>query len=139
MKTRNILIAICVIALVAIAGCKSKNEPTPVSETTPAVVIDTPALEPAPVVEEPEPVQVSQPAPAVRRAPQPKGKSETFYVSSFDEKGDVWGHVTMTGDRGTGVIQDSHENTYTVTCTRHGNELFAIDQNSRQYVFKLNQ
>lgn len=137
MKTRNILITLSAVALVAMAGCMSKNEPAVVSESVPAVVIDT--VVPEPEAEEPEVVETPKAAPVVNRAPQPKGKTETFYVSSFDEKGDVWGHVTMTGDRGTGVIQDSHENTYTVTCTRHGNELFAVDQNSRQYVFKLNQ
>ena len=43
----------------------------------------------------------------------------------------------MRGDRGSGTIHDWDENTLTVTVTRHGDELFAIDQNSRQYVFKL--
>ena len=54
-------------------------------------------------------------------------------------QGRVWGHVTMRGDRGTGTIHDWDENTLAVSVTRHGNELFAVDQNSRQYVFKLKQ
>ena len=138
MKTRSILIALCAVAQVAFAGCKSKTDPAVVNETAPQVIIDTVEIEPIADEPEPEPVVAPAPKPAAKAA-QPKGKGETFYVSSFDEKGDVWGHVTMNGDRGTGVIQDSHENTYTVTCTRHGNELFAVDQNSRQYVFKIGQ
>ena len=136
MKTRNILIALWAMALVTFVGCKSKTDTAVVKETVPQVIIDTVKIEP--IAEEPEPEPVVAPAPQkAPRAAQPKGKGETIYVSSFDEKGDVWGHVTMYGDKGTGVIQDSHENTYTVTCTRHGNELFAVDQNSRQYVFKI--
>ena len=78
-------------------------------------------------------------APAKRAAApaQPKGKAETLYVETYGAQGKVWGHVTLNGDRGTGTIHDFDENTLSVTVTRHGNELFAVDQNSRQYVFKL--
>lgn len=68
---------------------------------------------------------------------KPKSKAETIYVETEGAQGRVWGHVTMKGDRGTGTIHDWDENTLSVTVTRHGDELFAIDQNSRQYVFKL--
>lgn len=87
-----------------------------------------------------EPAQVSKPAPvAKKKKPEPKPKTETIYVSTYDRGGQVWGHITMTGDRGKGTIHDADENHYSVTCTRHGNELFAVDQNSRQYVFKLKE
>lgn len=78
-------------------------------------------------------------APASRKAAAPKatGKAETIYVETEGAQGRVWGHVTMRGDRGTGTIHDWDENTLAVSVTRHGNELFAVDQNSRQYVFKL--
>ena len=83
-------------------------------------------------------------APAVRSAAKaaPEKKSsqaETIYVETEGAQGRVWGHVTMRGDRGTGTIHDWDENTLAVSVTRHGNELFAVDQNSRQYVFKLKQ
>jgi len=65
--------------------------------------------------------------------------SETIYVETEGAQGRVWGHVTLRGDRGTGTIHDWDENTLTVSVTRHGNELFAVDQNSRQYVFRLKQ
>lgn len=80
--------------------------------------------------------QKTQSAPA----PQAKASSkqtETIYVETDGAQGRVWGHVTMRGDRGTGTIHDWDENTLAVSVTRHGNELYAIDQNSRQYVFKL--
>ena len=68
---------------------------------------------------------------------QDKGPAKTIYVETEGAQGRVWGHVTMRGDRGSGTIHDWDENTLTVTVTRHGDELFAVDQNSRQYVFKL--
>lgn len=76
--------------------------------------------------------------------PTPKAKlasrsvaKKTIYVSGYGANGEVWGHVTMTGDKGRGTIHDSEENTLSVTCYRQGDELIAIDQNSRQYVFKI--
>lgn len=76
-----------------------------------------------------------------RKRPSAKAPAikETHYVETESVHGRVWGHVTMKGDRGHGTIHDEGENTYTVSVTRHGNELFAVDQNSRQYVFKLKQ
>lgn len=77
--------------------------------------------------------------PAAPAKPKTKTTPETIYVETYGAQGKVWGHVTMNGDRGTGTIHDYDENTLSVTVTRHGNELFAVDQNSRQYVFKLKQ
>lgn len=76
--------------------------------------------------------------PAAKRT-NDKAAAETIYVETDDSRGRVWGHVTMKGDRGTGTVHDEGENTWAVTVTRHGNELYAVDQNSRQYVFKLKQ
>ena len=101
----------------------------------------------APAVEQkaearPAPRQQAKPAataakPKAAAPAKPKGKAETIYVETEGAQGRVWGHVTMKGDRGTGTIHDWDENTLTVTVTRHGNELYAVDQNSRQYVFRL--
>lgn len=63
-------------------------------------------------------------------------RNEKLYVTGYTSNGQVWGYVTMKGDRGTGTIHDSEENHFSVTCTRHGDELYAVDHNSRQYVLK---
>ena len=106
--------------------------------------LDAPAstLEPRDYTPAPRPAK-SEARPAT---PKPKAKpaapkepAETIYVESEGAQCRVWGHITMRGDRGTGTIHDWDENTLTVTVTRHGNELFAVDQNSRRYVFKLKQ
>lgn len=76
---------------------------------------------------------------AAAAKPKTKTAPETIYVETYGAQGKVWGHVTMNGDRGKGTIHDFDENTLSVSVTRHGDELFAIDQNSRQYVFKLKQ
>ena len=65
-----------------------------------------------------------------------RGK-ETLYISTYGANGKVWGHVTMNGNTGRGTIHDDDENTYAISVTRHGNELFGTDQNGRQYVFRL--
>jgi len=98
-------------------------------------------------VSEPTVTPVAKKKAEARPAPRPKAKpatapekskgKETLYVETYGAQGKVWGHVTLNGDRGSGTIHDADENTLSVTVTRHGNELFAIDQNSRQYVFKL--
>ena len=103
-------------------------------ETAPLVMpeADTTSLGESPAVA-PEPAQPV--TPKVRtNAPKP---SEKLYVTGYDGKGSVWGVVTMQGDKGSGVIHDAEENHYNITCTRHGDELFAIDHNSRQYVLKF--
>lgn len=78
-------------------------------------------------------------------APQPKDKGATkalpsgkkIYISTYGAQGQVWGHVVMDGTSGRGTIHDANENTLSVRVTRHGNELFGIDQNGREYVFKI--
>ena len=65
------------------------------------------------------------------------GGKETLYISTFGANGKVWGHVTMNGKIGHGTIHDEDENSYSITVTRHGGELFGTDQNGRQYVFQL--
>lgn len=95
------------------------------------------------VLEDSLSVEVDEPDDSIlEEAPKPKPVSKsvakkTIYVSGYGANGEVWGHVTMTGDKGRGTIHDAEENTLSVTCYRQGNELIAIDQNSRQYVFKI--
>ena len=84
-----------------------------------------------------EPVKVQPRRDAAAAKPKATGKAETIYVETEGAQGRVWGHVTMRGDSGTGTIHDWDENTWAVNVTRHGDELFAVDQNSRLYVFKL--
>lgn len=143
MKIQHFII---IAATLAFAGCKSdkNNGPTTWTEPEP-ITTDTMAQ----TAEEPEAKaddyfekMVTKPA-APKPAPKPVVKkakqepAETIYVETDGAQGRVWGHVTMRGDRGNGTIHDWDENTLTVSVTRHGNELFAVDQNSRQYVFKL--
>ena len=66
-----------------------------------------------------------------------RGGKETLYISTYGANGKVWGHVTMNGNIGRGTIHDDDENTYAITVTRHGCELYGTDQNGRQYVFRL--
>lgn len=149
MKISNILIAAVLMA--SLCGCKNtKNEP-PVAEPDTVLAADIEESEET-VIAEPEPAAPAesyfdrkvkqgggaQPAAATQPArPQKNAQAETIYVETDGAQGRVWGHVTMKGDRGTGTIHDWDENTLTVSVTRHGDELFAVDQNSRQYVFKL--
>ena len=137
-------LVIPMLAATLLAGCKQKvMEPVATDEP---VVADTIAEEPqeekpvelVPVIRD---VKHTNPA-AAKTAVAPakkKEKGETLYVETDGAQGRVWGHVTMYGDRGTGTIHDWDENTWAVSVTRHGNELFATDQNSRLYVFKLKQ
>lgn len=95
-----------------------------------------PVVPPQDSVAEPE-----QPAKTTVKRQQPKAsgtprKAEQLYVRGYDANGAVWGYVTMRGDRGSGTIHDSEENHFSVTCTRHGNELYAVDHNGRQYVLR---
>lgn len=148
MKIHYIIIA----AALLFAGCKQ-------NATEPAATEQQPAEEPA-VVEEPEEepkdetpvatesyfdskakstrsVQTAATPQPTAKAAKKSGEAETIYVETDDSRGRVWGHVTMKGDRGTGTVHDEGENTWAVSVTRHGDELYAVDQNSRQYVFKL--
>ena len=139
-------IAIALLAALTMAACKQNAAEE--ADTTPVVV--TAVAEEEPEAEPVELVPVLKKAkPAVTQAATPrtqaaapkntKGKAETIYVETDGAQGRVWGHVNMNGDKGTGTIHDWDENTWAVSVTRHGNELFAVDQNSRLYVFKLKQ
>ena len=133
---------ISLMALAVMTACKqtpeAENE-VPVADTM-AEVSEAPATEASspelvPVIRDVKHVRPAASTPAVKRVE--KQPAETLYVETDGAQGRVWGHVTLQGDRGTGTIHDWDENTLAVTVTRHGDELFAVDQNSRQYVFKL--
>ena len=139
------------MALVTMAGCKQQADQMDgvdtqqmalesYTDTVEMQLMPMESLEPQPVSHTlktaAKPVNV-KPAVANPQPAKATGKAETIYVETEGAQGRVWGHVTMRGDRGTGTIHDWDENTLSVTVTRHGNELFAVDQNSRQYVFKL--
>lgn len=141
------------MALTMLPGCKQQSSEAdsaqqPAADTVELTLspMEAPALDPAvkpavkpavrPAAKAPAAV-AKAPAPKKAAAPKATGKAETIYVETEGAQGRVWGHVTMRGDRGTGTIHDWDENTLAVSVTRHGNELFAVDQNSRQYVFKL--
>lgn len=130
------------LALSLLAGCKQKVQEVTVEPMEP--VVDTVAEEPqeehpvelVPVIRDIKHVKsgVQNAAPAKK-----KEKGETIYVETDGAQGRVWGHVTMYGDKGNGTIHDWDENTWAVSVTRHGDELYATDQNSRLYVFKSKQ
>ena len=140
MKTQTLFIV--ALALGTHVGCRQPKEPA-TDAASGATVIDTTLPQDEVILEEADPVEVTptpiQPKESKKAVQQTSGKAETIYVETEGAQGRVWGHVTMRGDRGTGTIHDWDENTLTVNVTRHGNELFAVDQNSRQYVFKLKQ
>lgn len=137
MKIHTIIV---IAAALAVSGCKGGSNNDEAVTPTPTVTTDTTA-QTAVAADDYFEQMVSQPAP--KPAPRPVVKkvkeepAETIYVETDGAQGRVWGHVTMRGDRGSGTIHDWDENTLTVSVTRHGDELFAVDQNSRQYVFKL--
>lgn len=141
------------MALTMLPGCKQQGSEAdsvqqPAADTVELTLspMEAPALDPTVKPAAKPAVRPAAKAPAtVAKAPAPRkaaaskatGKAETIYVETEGAQGRVWGHVTMRGDRGTGTIHDWDENTLAVSVTRHGNELFAVDQNSRQYVFRL--
>ena len=155
MKINSILTTAAVLALVA--GCTGQSRNNDAEEQQKQIVIDgftdTIELEVVPMEEIPEQEsyfdskaktaaqpaarQAATTAQTTVKATKKNTEAETIYVETDDSRGRVWGHVTMRGDRGTGTVHDEGENTWAVTVTRHGNELYAVDQNSRQYVFKL--
>ena len=146
MKISYVIIPM--LAMVTLMGCKQNPAPELQEAPEPEAIASEPAVEP----QEEQPVTLvpvirdAKPAPAVAKtttaaakAPAKKEKGETIYVETDGAQGRVWGHVTMYGDRGNGTIHDWDENTWAVNVTRHGDELYATDQNSRLYVFKLKQ
>lgn len=151
MKKCTISTVMALMAFTMLPGCKqqgaeadSVQEPSASADTVELTLspMETPASEPEvePAVRtaaKPAATVAKTSAPKKASAPRTSGKAETIYVETEGAQGRVWGHVTMRGDRGTGTIHDWDENTLAVSVTRHGNELFAVDQNSRQYVFKL--
>lgn len=140
MYMKKIYLMLPVLAGLVLAGCRQQTTEAPDDNTREEnAVFDTVGLEIVPMdVEEAAPAPKPAKAKAVAPAPkQTKAKAETIYVETYGAQGRVWGHVTMKGDKGSGTIHDWDENTLAITVTRHGNELFAVDQNSRQYVFKL--
>ena len=145
MKINYVIIPM--LAMATLMGCKQNPAPEPQEAIVPETSASEPAVEPQ---QEEQPVTLvpvirdAKPAPAkttatAAKAPAKKEKGETLYVETYGAQGRVWGHVTMYGDRGTGTIHDWDENTWAVSVTRHGDELYATDQNSRLYVFKLKQ
>ena len=150
MKIRYVMVPLLALALTV--GCKhvpeAAEEPLPeVAAESEMSVADEPGapVERVPVLQKAKPTPkrtVAQPAAKPQSAnpreqqtlPPVKG---TIYVETDGAQGRVWGHVNMNGDKGTGTIHDWDENTWAVSVTRHGDELFAVDQNSRLYVFKL--
>ena len=149
MKARYILITM--LAVTMMTACKQRTETTGREPEPQPVAEDTASYDPLEddVAAPAEPVKAPQSSYFDRKAksgntaapqaakPAAKGPAETIYVEAEGARGRVWGHVTMRGDRGTGTVHDEGENTWAVSVTRHGNELYAVDQNSRQYVFKL--
>ncbi|KWW29749.1 MAG: hypothetical protein AUK63_899 [bacterium P3] len=112
--------------------CDTPSVPAASSEPVPETVADT-ASRPAPVGSRPMDAALQNRRQPARKTPV---KSEQLYVTGYNAYGRLWGYVTMNGDQGTGVIHDAEENHYNIRCTRHGDELYAVDQNSRQYVLK---
>lgn len=83
-----------------------------------------------------EPTEATQ-SPRKKVSEPAYGGKETLYISTYGANGKVWGHVTMNGKTGRGTIHDEDENSYSITVTRHGGELYGTDQNGRQYVFRM--
>ncbi len=146
MKIHYVIIPM--LAATLVVGCKHSNETpaAPVVDSTATVSEvsapeeQAPEAQLVPVIRDVKrPVQQKATAAAPKAKQADKGPAETIYVETDGAQGRVWGHVTMRGDRGTGTIHDWDENTWAVSVTRHGDELYATDQNSRLYVFKLKQ
>lgn len=158
MKTRDtlfvlILTALAMVVTVACSGDRTGDATTDTSrsESTDDVVVsdsltaaDTTAIdmsdENVAVQETEVPVADTKSASNSKRpasGAQYSGGKETLYVSTYGANGKVWGHVTMNGKTGRGTIHDESENSYSITVTRHGGELFGTDQNGRQYVFRM--
>ena len=152
MERKNLSFALIVtiLAAVSMTACngretEKKNVDTPVADTEAMVNIDTmdiSSLFENDVTDSSATVATrdQESAPQTRKAEKkaaPSRGRETLYISTYGANGKVWGHVTMNGNTGRGTIHDDDENSYSITVTRHGNELHGTDQNGRLYVFNL--
>lgn len=152
MKPKTAFYILIIISFVMVS-CnsqppKQQTIDTPAADISQVGGYDTPVMEETSTAEEgaetesPEADERQQEAPKSRasktkpEAPSMGGK-ETLYISTYGANGKVWGHVTMNGNKGRGTIHDDEENSYTITVTRHGGELHGIDQNGREYVFRM--
>jgi len=131
-------------ALLAAAGCQQPSAAETAADTAAAEYKATETTSPADTLapaEEPlpDPEPAVQPAakPAAQAKPAVRSGKETLYISTYGANGKVWGHVTLNGKTGHGTIHDEDENSYSITVTRHGGELYGTDQNGRQYVFRM--
>ena len=148
----SFILTITSLTLLFFIACKGSNDSSPVvainTDTcaTPAeeefdetvAMTDDEAI--SEEISEPEPNPTHTETTVTKSKGQSKpsyGGKETLYISTYGANGKVWGHVTMNGNTGRGTIHDEDENTYTITVTRHGGELYGTDQNGRQYVFRM--
>ena len=151
---QKIAFYILIIISFAIVSCNSQSPKQPTIDTQTA---DNGQIDPADnpnmeetitVIEDEEATAPQEDEQQPQEAPQNKaskaktqatstGGKETLYISTYGANGKVWGHVTMNGNRGRGTIHDDDENSYSITVTRHGGELHGIDQNGREYVFRM--
>lgn len=156
MKQHNLhfLVILTALAGMMLVGCKGSNSENNGSnatadslctesmetglssseDTTAYDTIATSNTDPNPL---PEEVTEKPKESAAASNSKPAAKKENLYISTHGAQGEVWGHVTMQGNTGKGTIHDQDENTLSITVTRHGKELYGVDQNGRQYVFKL--
>ena len=151
MTKRTRLIAIATIAMCLAVACKHEGSQqgtmTEWTATESGEATDQTQPELVPVLQKAKPAPApkttsSSTKPTAQQAAQPRvqtPKGKKIYVETDGAQGRVWGYVTLDVDRGSGTIHDWDENTLAVSVVRHGNELFAVDQNSRQYVFKLKE
>ena len=131
------------VLLTFATGCHRQPLPQPDTATAVGSTADTVVVIADTVVEPIAPQPEAKPAPvrpkAKKQTAKATGPSRQVYVTGYNSYGRLWGYVTLKGDQGTGVIHDAEENHYNIRCTRHGDELFAVDQNSRQYVLKFSE
>ena len=149
MKTKIRLFVLIMTALSVATLTSCHQNGTSENSDTAAAVADDQSMPPADgadttacLEEEAEteaaPVPETQPQPTRKAVADPSyGGKETLYISTYGANGKVWGHVTMNGKTGRGTIHDDDENSYSITVTRHGGELYGTDQNGRQYVFRM--
>ena len=149
MRAKNLFFSTIVTVAVALAaaGCGSnagndaRDTATTTAGSSEACVSDTDGTTyfemPQQQNENTVPAAVEEPVETKPARKAVAERKETIYISSYAANGKVWGHVTMTGKTGRGTIHDEDENSYSITVTRHGGELYGVDQNGRQYVFKM--